>query len=260
MLQHTPSPEPDAEPLPAASPEIEAEFHSPRGWVLRGVRHAVSIPTLVLLASYIGFGALLRGSGFPIGAGVLSTLLIWALPAQVILVGGVVTGTALPALALAVGLSSMRFLPMTMSIAPYLRGTRRNLLVEVLCAHYVAMTMWLEGLRLLPHLPAEARLPFAMGMGNTYLGVSVLGTALGFFLAGEVPPLVALGLLFLTPLSFTILLVRNARIPSEWLALAAGFGIAPFTVSLGGGLDLMIAGIGGGTLAYFIGRRWEAAR
>lgn len=220
------------------------------GWFMRGMRHAVTVPALVLLASYLGFGALLQGVGFPPWAGVLSTLLIWALPAQVILVGGLVSGVPLPALALAVGLSSIRFLPMTMSIAPYIRSQRGRLLVDLLCAHYVAMTMWLEGLRLLPPLPAEARVPFALGMGNFYVGSAMLGTVLGYMLAAEVPPVLAAALLLMTPLSFTLMLVRNSRTPTDWLAFGAGFVLMPLTLGLGGGLDLMIAGIGGGTLAY----------
>lgn len=242
------------EALPAGAPR------SAFGWFVRGMRHAVTVPALVLLASYLGYGALLQGVGFPPWAGALSTLLIWALPAQVILVGGLVSGVPLPALALAVGLSSIRFLPMTMSIAPYIRSHRGRLLVDLLCAHYVAMTMWLEGLRLLPPLPTEARVPFALGMGNFYIASAMLGTVLGYMLAAQVPPLLAAALLLMTPLSFTLMLVRNSRTPTDWLAFAAGFVLMPLTLGLGGGLDLMIAGIGGGTLAYVGGRIAERRR
>lgn len=218
------------------------------------MRHGISVPAVVLFASYTGFGALLQGVNFPLGAGLLSTLLIWALPAQVILVGGLVAGTALPALALAIGLSSMRLLPMVVSVAPYMRGPRRSMLAELVCSHYVAMTLWLEGLRLLPHLPGEARVPFTLGLGNMLLSVSVAGTAVGYLVAGELPGPLAAGFLFLTPLSFSVLMVRNSVGFTDWLALGAGFIIMPFTLGLDGGLDLLIAGVGGGSLAYVIGR------
>lgn len=229
------------------------------GWFLHGARHGVSVPALVLFASYTGFGALLQGVGFPLGAGVLSTLLVWALPAQVILVGGLVAGTALPALAFAIALSSMRLLPMVVSVAPYMRGPRRSLLTELVCAHYVAMTLWVEGLRLLPHMPGEARVPFTLGLGNTLISISMAGTALGYLMAGSLSGPLAAVLLFLTPLSFSVLMVRNAGALTDWLALAAGFFIMHFTVTLGGGLDLLIAGVGGGSLAYAIGR-WHRRR
>lgn len=225
-------------------------------WFLRGVRHAVSMPGLVLFASYVGYGALLQGVDFPILAGVLSTYLIWALPAQVILVGGLAAGTALPALALAVMLSSIRFLPMVVAIAPYMRGPRRSLLQELFCAHYVAMTVWVEGLRLLPHMPGEGRVPFTLGLGNMLIFQSMIATAVGFYMAGEVPPPVAAGLLFLTPLFFSIVLVRGATAALDWMSLAAGVLLIPVVqyFSLGDGLDLMVAGIGGGTATYAIDR------
>jgi len=234
---------------PAASPS-----RSTLGWFLHGARHGISVPALVLFASYTGFGALLQGVGFPLGAGVLSTLLIWALPAQVILVGGLAAGSALPALAFAIGLSSMRLLPMVVSVAPYMRGPRRSTFVELVCAHYVAMTLWVEGLRLLPHLPGEARVPFTLGLGNMLVLVSMTGTAGGYLMAGSLSGPLAAVLLFLTPLSFSVLMVRNAVALTDWLALTAGFLIMPFVVGLDGGLDLLIAGVGGGSLAYAAGK------
>jgi len=242
-------------PDPAAEADPEAmQERSTAGWVLLGMRHAVTVPALVLFASYVGYGALLQGVGFPPWASVLSTFLIWALPAQVILVGGLVSQVPLPALALAIGLSSIRFLPMTMSLAPYMRSQRGRLLVDLLCAHYVAMTMWLEGMRLLPPVPPQARIPYMLGLGNFYIASAMSGTITGYMLASELPPVLAGALLFMTPLSFTIMIVRNAANPTDWLALDAGATIMPLALGLGGGLDLMIAGVGGGTLDYVGGR------
>jgi predicted branched-subunit amino acid permease len=243
-----------------APPSLHHAHHAPPVYFLQGMRKAVSVPALVLFASYLGFGAVLHGVGFPLGAGVASTLLVWALPAQLILIGGLAAGTALPAIALAVGLSSMRLLPMVVSVAPYMRGPRRSLFWELVCAHFVAMTVWLEGLRMLPHMPGEARVPFTLGLGLSLIGVSCLGTVAGYTIAGEVPGWIAAGLLLLTPLSFTVLMVRNAVSATDWLALAAGLILMPLTLNLGGGLDLMISGIGGGTLAFIAGRLLERRR
>lgn len=244
----------ETHPVPAR------EHHAPAVWFLRGARHGISVPALVLFASYIGYGAVLQSVGFPLFAGLASTFLVWALPAQLILIGGLVAGTALPVLAFAVGLSSMRLLPMVVSISPYLRGERRSLITDLVCAHYVAMTLWLEGLRLLPRLPGEARVPFVLGLGNTLVAISVTGTYLGFHVAGEVPFPLAAGLLLLTPLSFTVMMVRNASTPTDWLAVTAGLLITPFVIGLEGGLDLLIAGIGGGTVAFLGGRYLERQR
>lgn len=250
--RETPAGEPDMRPPQGAG---GAPAHrSMVGWFLSGMRHGISVPALVLFASYTGFGALIQGIGFPLGAGLASTLLVWALPAQVILVGGLAAGTALPALALAVGLSSMRLLPMVVSVAPYMRGPRRSVFAELACAHYVAMTLWVEGLRLLPHLPGEARVPFTLGLGNMLILVSFTGTLIGYVVAGGLPGPLAAAFLFLTPLSFSVLMVRNAVTRTDWLALAAGFLLMPVVLHLQGGLDLLLAGVGGGSLAYGLGR------
>ncbi len=228
--------------------------HGALHYALAGVRGAMSVPLLVLIASYIGFGGLLHGVGFPLLPGMLSTIFIWALPAQVILIGGLAAGTALPAIALAVGLSSIRLLPMVVALAPFTRGRHRSTVGEFCASHFVAMTMWVEGMRLLPKVPVEGRPAYTLAMGATYVGVSTLATWAGFELAGSLPPAFGAGLLFLTPASFTILMVRNSRTALDWMALAFGLASAPLVAGLDGGMDLMIGGVGGGTLAYGIAR------
>lgn len=236
---------PDSHPQDAARPAC---------WFLRGMRAAVSTPGLVLVATFIGFGGLLHDLGFPILAGLLSTLLVWALPAQVILVGGLAAGASLPALAVAVCLSGVRLLPMVVSLMPLMRGPRPRLLSELICAHFVAVTMWAEGFRLLPKVAPEGRPAYAAGLGFGLTLLSMAGTAIGFYLTGALPGPLAVALLLLTPISFAILLVRNARRPVDWLAIGLGTSISPLVANSPGGLDLFWAGVGGGTLAFFIAR------
>lgn len=220
----------------------------------------MSVPGLVLFAGYVGYGGLLQAVDFPFVAGLLSTVLIWALPAQIILIGGIATGTSLVAVALAIALSSLRLFPMVMAIAPYLRGTRRSLARDLFSAHFVAMTLWVEGQRLLPRMDPAGRLPFALGMATGLLLLSLAGTASGFFMAGELPKHLAIGLLFLTPISFSVFMVRGASELMDWVALGLGFALTPFVAGLGGGMDLMISGLGGGTVAYLAGRMQRKRR
>lgn len=223
-------------------------------WFLRGMRGALAVPGFVLVATFVGFGGLLHDVGFPIGAGLLSTLFIWALPAQVILVGGIGAGASLPAVAVAVCLSGVRLLPMVVSVMPLMRGAKPRLWAEIVCAHFVAVTMWVEALRLLPPVPVIGRPSYAMGLGTGLTAMSMAGTALGFYLTNALPGPLAIALLLLTPISFTILLVRNARAPVDWLAIGLGAAISPLVVNSPGGLDLFWAGVGGGTLAFLIAR------
>ena len=234
-------------------PSFDEQPHVLR-WFFQGVWASFSVPGCVLVATFIGFGGLLHDIGFPIGAGVLSTVLIWALPAQVILVGGVASGASLPTLAIAVCLSGVRLMPMVVSLMPLMRGSKPRLLSELVCAHFVAVTMWVEGFRLLPKVEADGRPAFAIGLGAGLTTISAAGTALGFFLTHNLPGPLAVALLLLTPISFAILLVRNSRTPVDWLAIGFGAVLSPLVANSSGGLDLFWSGVGGGTLAFLIAR------
>lgn len=207
----------------------------------------------VLFASFIGFGGLVRDIGFPLGAAILSTLLVWALPAQVLLVGGYAAGNAAPVIALAVGLSSVRLFPMAASILPFLRGERRAG-VQFIAAHFVAVTAWIEGMRHLPKLPGKERLPFFFGLACTLVLSSMISTMIGYHLAGTLPRALAIGLLFLTPLSFLIQLSHNARDLVDRLALVFGLVLAPLMAEIGGRLDLLWTGLIGGAAAWGVHR------
>jgi predicted branched-subunit amino acid permease len=222
---------------------------------LRGARDALAFPAWIVGLSLFAVGSLAREVGFPAGPAALSTLLIWAGPAQVIFFGGIAAGTALPFIAIAVTLSSIRLLPMTMSILPLLRASSLPLPLQLLAAHFVAVTVWVESARRLPPMPPEERLPYYLGFAHTVLAVCVLMTLLGYRLVGAMPPPVAAGLLFLTPVFFALSLAAGARALADWLAVGLGFVLAPLsTALLGKDLDLLATGLLGGTAAYGVGR------
>ena len=78
----------------------------------------------VLVGNYLGLGALAYEFGFSFGWMAPSTLLIWAAPAQVILISTLTT-SALLEVALAVTLSSVRFLPMVAALIPLFKRAGR---------------------------------------------------------------------------------------------------------------------------------------
>lgn len=244
-------------------------FAQPSPWPAfwRGVRVASGLPSLILVATMLGIGGLCRDIGYPVGAGVLSTLLIWAGPAQVLVFGSIAAGAALPAIAIAVSLSSIRFVPMCMSILPLMRqdaepaseGRPARAATPVwllmLLSHYVAVTAWVEGVRRLPQMPREVRIPYFLGFANTVLIAATAATAAGYYIIGELPPALAAGLLFMSPVYFTLALAAGARRMIDWLALVLGFAAAPLTALFAPpGLDLVIGGVGMGSLAYAIHR------
>lgn len=222
---------------------------------LRAFRDAVMFPAWIVSMSVVGIGSLAHDAGFPAGTAALSTLLIWAAPAQVMLFAGIAAGTPLAVLALAIGLSSIRFLPMTMAILPLLRSPGQRTSTQFLAAHFVAVTVWVESRRRLPHMPQAERVPYFFGFALGCISLSALATYAGYFLVGALSTPFAAGLLFLTPIFFTVSLVAGARGAMDWAALAAGFGLTPVATALvGGEFDLVVLGLLGGTGAYLVGR------
>ena len=85
-----------------------------------------------------------------------------------------------------------------------------------------------------------------------------LFTGLGFFLIDVLPKPFGIASVFLTPVYFLSTLVRSARAPVDWLAMGFGLALAPLAQAyVGGGLDLLVLGLGGGTAAYLTGRLWR---
>jgi predicted branched-subunit amino acid permease len=210
----------------------------------------LSIMAYVLIGTYIGIGALAHDFGFSLWWVVASTLLVWAGPAQVILISALGAGATPVETALAVGLSSVRLLPMVISLLPLIKDARTQSRELVLPAHLTAVSMWIEALRLLPAWPRASRIPFANGLGLGFMLAAQVGTALGYYLATSLPPVLSAGLLFLTPMSFLISTTRNCRLLSDWLALAFGLVLGPLLAAWQVGLDLLWTGIVGGSVAY----------
>lgn len=222
---------------------------------LGGVRQAAGLPSIVLMCSLVGVGGLARDVGFPMWAGVLSTVLLWAGPAQVLLFGSLAAGQSLAAIAITVSLSSIRFFPMVVSLLPLLRGPGVGTGKLLMAAHFVAVTAWTEGRRLLPHQPAEERWPFFIGFSSMVMLAASFATGAGYYLIGALPPSLAAALLFTTPMFFTLSLAAGSRTPADWTALSLGFALAPAAASLAGqDFDLLLVGLAGGTAAYLVHR------
>jgi predicted branched-subunit amino acid permease len=167
------------------------------------------------------------------------------------------------AIALSVSLSSVRLLPMCVSLLPFLRGPKTSLPATLYTSHMIAVTGWAESISRLPAMAPEARLPWFMGLVHgLYLSAS-LATIAGYMLSANLPRELAAGLLFVTPIYFIAALVRNVREPIDWLALAFGLALSPVLKPLvGAGFDLLLVGLVGGTAAWAIqrGLKRRAAR
>jgi predicted branched-subunit amino acid permease len=219
---------------------------------------ASTVLSLVLFATYLGIGALAHDTHFSLGWVLASTLLIWAGPAQIILITTLSSGATAVQAAIAVTLSAIRLFPMVVSVLPMLRmpQTRRRHLV--LAAHFIAITLWVECYRLLPHVPRERRIAFVQGMGCGLVTVCLIATTLGYELAAKLPPLFGAAILLLTPLAFLLSTARNCTQISDILALVLGLALYPLVALFHTGVDILISGVAAGTIGY--GVHWWRAR
>jgi predicted branched-subunit amino acid permease len=236
-------------------------FDSDAAAFFAGVKSAwLSVFSLVLMGTYIGMGALAHSVGLSAWWLALSTILVWAAPAQLILISAFGAGSALVEVALAVTLSATRLFPMVVALLPLVRRPGTRLRDMLLPTHFTSISMWVESLRLLPQVVPDRRLAFCNGLSAGYMGTAVVFGFAGFYLAAGLPPLLSGALLFLTPMSFFISTVNNARMMVDKLALVFGLVIGPALAYLQTPLDLMWTGIVGGTVAYLANRVREAAQ
>jgi predicted branched-subunit amino acid permease len=226
-----------------------------RSWFALGLRQAFGVHQLSLFATFVGIGSLGFGLGFPLWAILLSTILLNAGPAQVILISQIGAGAAIPAAVLAVSMSSIRFVPMVVSLMPMMRTARTRLPAMLLASHFVAVTNWVEGQRRLPALPVDGRLPYFVGFGIVIMATCMVANIVGFVLARHLPAILVAALFFMTPIYFTAAVARTLRWRGEWLAMILGLVVTGIGAQFGlQGFELALGGLIGGGLGYAVYR------
>ncbi|MDD7910679.1 AzlC family ABC transporter permease [Pseudovibrio exalbescens] len=234
------------------------ETRSTLSWYFLGMRKALSLPTVILMGGFVGFASLAREADLSLLQVMLMTIFIWALPSIVVLTGALSTGVGLVTAAIAVALSSIRLMPMTVALMPVLRDGKRtpNWLLLIM-SHFVAVTAWVFAMRTLPDMPRHARLPFFAGFVSFVNSSVAIVTAIAYLLVPQVPDIVAGALVMLTPIYFLISMWGAARVPSDHMAMIFGLILGPVFYLWFPGFDLLLSGFVGGTLAYglFTARR-----
>ncbi len=223
------------------------------------------VPGLSLMGSMVGFGAFAQGAGWTLFEMQLSTVLIWALPAQIILIGGLSSGASIAASLAAVSISSIRLLPMVCSVIPLLRNGRTRLWKNIIAGHFVAQTLWILSFVHMPSVEREDRMTFFAICAAFLVTGSVLFGSLGWLVAGNLPFPLAVALLMLTPASFLLLTERAARRAEEKAAIVVGLLLLPvvhhFAPMVGlGDWDLLITGLVGGSAVFGVALAIERRR
>ena len=223
-----------------------------------GMREALGVPGGVLAASYLGFGALCYGGGVPVSVVLASTLTVWALPGQLVMVDMWQLGAPLIAILLAVMLTNARFLPMAVTLLPVIRHSDHRPWHYYAAAQGIAMSSWAICMRRCPEMADEQRLAYLCGLSCGFIAVSLCAGAVGYYIAESIPAVLQIGMIFLAPVYFFVFLIVEIRSRLAAIALACGGIAGPLVYTVTPQWSVLIAGFAGGTLAFaihkFLGR------
>ncbi len=214
------------------------------------------MPSAVLVAGFIGFGALATAQAIPFPIAVASTVVIWALPGQLIFVEMHTLGAPILATVIAVMLSSARFLPMTVMLMPELRDRSHRSWKYYVIAQLLSLSGWTMAVARFPDIPREQRLAWLYGFTLVLIAVSALSTAAGYLGADRLPALVRLGLVFMVPMYYLLILTGAVRDRVAALGLVCGAVAGPLAYLVSPQWSVPLGGLAGGSLAYaLLGRR-----
>ncbi|MCP4765603.1 MAG: AzlC family ABC transporter permease [Gammaproteobacteria bacterium] len=217
---------------------------------------ALSLPAFILLFTMMGFGSLARGAGFGAEMAALASVLIWGLPGQLAMVELTATGQGFLAIVLACSLANARFLPMVVSFVPAMSRGRASLPGMLLDAQLLSINSWAVCLREFPGIEPAFRHRYYVSFASSILLAAVAGTLLGYHGAVLLPAAVVLGLIFVSPLFFALVL---SAVPgrAERFSMLLGCATIPLTHYLLPSVDLLITGFVGGSLGFALGKLWK---
>lgn len=244
------SPPPQNKPIPETASWIRDASPSDALW--QGLKRCVKEPGLILALTSVGFGALAQEAQLSLSHSLAMMVVFFALPAQVILVDQISRGASIVAACFAVMLTGVRLVPMTVTLVPHLQKKKMTRVQLLFAVHFIAVTAWLEGMRWVPKLPAEMRFPYFSGVGLGLVTSTLIGTMIGFYIADSMPTEFARVLPFLSPIYFLVSMLRAADRLKDVLPIVAGLIIGPVVYLVAPELDLIVAGLVGGTIAHFV--------
>ncbi|MDH3386816.1 MAG: AzlC family ABC transporter permease [Gammaproteobacteria bacterium] len=217
---------------------------------------ALSLPAFILLFTMMGFGSLARGAGFGADMAAVASLLIWGLPGQLAMVELTSTGQGFIAIVFACSLANARFLPMVVSFVPAMSRGRSNLPGMLLDAQLLSINSWAVCLREFPQIEPAFRHRYYVTFAASILTAAVTGTLLGYHGAVLLPAVLVLGLIFVSPLFFALVL---SAVPGRAERFSMILGCATISIAhyLFPSVDLLITGVVGGSLGFAAGRYWK---
>lgn len=211
---------------------------------------ACKLPAFIVVASMIGFGALVSSADMGIAVALIGTVFIWGLPGQVALVEFYLLGVPLLSLVLAVSMVNMRFLPMSLSLVPLFRGSVMGWRLRYLWTFLLSVNTWVGLARKIPELSADERGPYYAGFSIACMIGGIVGSTTGFIMADRLPFYVTVTLVYMNPVYFAFVFATS-RSRAAGLALVAGALIGPPMYLLTPEWSLPFCGLIAGTAGFY---------
>ena len=183
----------------------------------------------------------------------LGTLLIWGLPGQLAMVELTATGQNILAIVFACSLANARFLPMVVSFIPAMARTGAPLPRLLLDAQLLSINSWAMCLREFPAIAMHNRHLYYVTFAGSIMFAALIGTLFGYYGAVLLPAVTVLGLIFVSPLFFALVLAE-VRGRAERLSLLLGCAIVPLAHYVIPAVDLLLTGLIGGSLGFAASR------
>ena len=216
-----------------------------------GIFAAIRINFWIVLASMVGFGSMVQSTDLGLGIAVGATVGLWGLPGQVAMVEVFATGAPLFAVIIASSLANLRFMPMSVVMMPLFRGRKLSVKLKLIIAQLMSVNIWTIAMQQIQPLSPQDKVPFYLGVSLTCLFGGILGTIIGFFLAGVLPLYVTVSLVFLNPVYFVFVFSsvrqRNCIIA---VIIAAIFG--PIFYKITPSWSAPLTGVLIGSLAFYL--------
>ncbi len=218
------------------------------------MKNAFGVPALLLFSAMTGFGSLAHENGFSLLMAGMSTALIWGLPGQAVHAELFGLGAPVAAVALAVAGANARFLPMTLSMMPVFQDSPHDRRWHYLLAHFISINTWGEMMFRGPEIAPNRRVAYYLGFSSICMAAGEIGVVQGYLLSGALPVTVTVGLIFLVPVYFGLIMSNTDHLPFL-LAFFLGCLAGPLLHKLIPEWNLAASGLISGTLAFVLRKR-----
>ena len=214
-------------------------------------------PAIALGASFIAIGALLKNIGFNIQQSILSTVLTYALPGQLVMAESFFIGASLVNIFLAVWLVNARLYPMTVSLMPLLKEDSQPRWKYYLSCHFLAVSSWLIMKDRIQTVDQKNRIDFWIGIGVGTWSTAIIATIIGYLLSDYLSKDMVIGLAIVNPVYFACMMVGAMKSKSISTAVILGAISGPVLFLLYPEWSILIGGTLAGTIAFIVGENYE---